>query len=475
MKTLIILLIFTGSLLYSSNGKAQCDFLEINEKTKELVDSLRANEKKYGLTDEDSVQVVQKLSTYREYFKQWENSDYTGTTINDAIPAWRWTFNNGPLASQYTYINGIKIMEYLYEKTPDEELKERYLDTLFLIYDQRVLAFGDEPQYGKGFILGQKGGDILKYRSKCYPEAYSCFVVSIKEQGVDSYSSVAYYYYYVSTVMVKAGKADSAIVFDNYETASYIIGENIKQLKDGGSAKKVKQWNDIQDRVDNLFAPWASCEDINRIYAPKFEENPEDINLLKSITKIMAMAKCTDEDLYFNASDELYKLEPSVESAINLGKMYYSRKMFNKAIEYYNLAIDSLQGMDKADLYLDMGRAYYGARNYSTTRSMANKCLEIDPSRAEAYILIGDMYYYSSCGEDDVQKRFVYMAAQDKYNKAKSVATDERILKQAADKAASCYSQFPNSEDVFFFGYSKGQSITVGCWINETTTLRTVD
>jgi len=478
MKVLTIVVLFALSLMYAPLVKAQCEYLEVSEHTLELINS----GEKYGITDADSIQVVQKLSTYREFYKQWEKSEYTSLTINDAIPAWRWCLSNGPLASQYIYIDGIKIMKYLYENTEDEALKEAYIDTIFLIYDQRILAFGDQKQFGKGFILGQRAGDILKLRPKCYANAYENLVESVEIEGDNSYPHIIYYYYYTSTKMVEAKKADTTIIFDNYQTATAILSSKTKKYKEEGNTKQVDNCKNIQGKLDNLFGPWATCPDIVEIFGAKFEETPQDLDLLKSITNIMYMTKCTDEELYYKASDELYKLEPSIESAINLGKMYLKRAMYSKAITYLTIGVDSTEdAMDKADLYLLLGHAYRGASNFSTSRSMAYKCLELDPNRGEAYLLIGDLYYSSSvsCGgsgdDAEVRRTFGYMAAVDKYYKAANVTSNEKVKAAANQKAAGAASNYPETALLFFHGYSKGQSVTLGCWIQETITIKAID
>ena len=54
---------------------------------------------KYG---DDSVSCITHTSLYREFYKQ---KNYV-----DALPHWRWVFNNCPLASQNIYIDGAKMM-----------------------------------------------------------------------------------------------------------------------------------------------------------------------------------------------------------------------------------------------------------------------------------------------------------------------------------------------------------------------------
>ncbi len=88
------------------------------------------------------------------------------------------------------------------------------------------------------------------------------------------------------------------------------------------------------------------------------------------------------------------------------------------------------------------------------------------------YLLIGDMYAATatSCGDNELTTRVAYWAAADKYNKAKAI--DNSIEEEANQRINRVRSRFPDKNTVFFYGLQQGQSYTVGCWINETTTVR---
>ena len=93
-----------------------------------LGEGLKA-QSKYG---SDSVNCVMNLSLYREYYKQ-QNYD-------DAIKSWRWVYNNCPSASGNIFKNGPTLIKYLMKKNPEN--KQAYIDTLMMIYDNRIQYFG---------------------------------------------------------------------------------------------------------------------------------------------------------------------------------------------------------------------------------------------------------------------------------------------------------------------------------------------
>ena len=100
----------------------------------------QTKEDKYGV---DSVKTITNASIYTELVKQ--------KNFEEALPAWRYVFFNAPAFQMNTYIRGEAIMEYMIQKTK----KKEYVDTLMMVYDQRIKYFGDNDRYGEGYILGK--------------------------------------------------------------------------------------------------------------------------------------------------------------------------------------------------------------------------------------------------------------------------------------------------------------------------------
>ena len=62
-------------------------------------------------------------------------------------------------ASVNVYVDGVRIIGDRIDRAETEEDKQAYIDTLMMVYDQRIVYFGD-----KGNVLSRKGTDLLKYR-----------------------------------------------------------------------------------------------------------------------------------------------------------------------------------------------------------------------------------------------------------------------------------------------------------------------
>ncbi len=433
---------------------------------------------KYGI-GEDSVACVTNFSLYRENYRQWRASNFQNEAIDYTVDSWRYVMLRCPLASQNTYIDGSKILEHLYNKAETSELKQAYVDTLMLMYDRRIMAFGNE-----GFVLGRKAAELLTYQPESFENAYEILVRSVQRADKESESAIIFYYFMTTVRMVREAGADSTIVFDNYETAMDIIDYNIKNIKkeienNPAEANKndrlLKGFETALSNIENLFEPFATCENLLNIYSKKYAENPTDTSMIEKMINSFERKSCTPP-LYFEASEQLYKLKPSASSAFALGRMYYRIDQFSKAVPFLQDAIDGLEDNDsKADAAYILANTYKNLRNYSASRTYALRAAELRPNDGKPWLLIGDLYAMSasSCGDNEVTSKAAYWAAVDKYQRARSV--DESIASDANSRIATYSAAFPKSEQLFFRGYNKGDSFRVECWINETTTIRSSD
>lgn len=433
---------------------------------------------KYGL-GEDSVACVTQLSLYRENYRQWRTSNFQNEAINYTVDSWRYVMLNCPLASQNTYIDGSRIIEHLYNKTETPELKQAYVDTLMLMYDRRIMAFGNE-----GFVLGRKAAELLAYQPDSFETAYNILNRSVEKAAKESESAIAFYYFMTTVRMVREAGADSSIVFDNHDTAMDIIEYNIRGLKReiennpaeaDRNERTLKGYETAMNNIENLFEPFATCENLLNIYSKKYSANPNDTSMIEKLISSFERKNCTPP-LYFEASEQLYKLKPNAASAFALGRMYYRMEQYSKAIPFLQDAINGLQDNDsKADAAYILADTYKNLRNYSASRTHALRAAELRPNDGRPWILIGDLYAMSasSCGDNEVSSKAAYWAAVDKYQRARSI--DESVAAVANTRIATYTSVFPKSEQLFFRGYNKGDSYRVECWINETTTIRSSD
>lgn len=414
------------------------------------------NGPKYGLTAEDSVKNIVEFSLYREFAKQ---KNYA-----DAYKHWRRVFLKAPKISQNIYIDGVKLLDYQINTTKDAELRNKFVDTMMMVYDQRIQYYNK-----KGYVLGRKGVDLSRYRPDASQQVYDILRESVELQGNKSSASELANYFKALVSLANADQIDKAVVIETYDVIGTIIDYNIKK------GKKVEDYKNVLGFVENAVEPFSNCENLVAIYTPKFEANSEDVVMLEKITKVLNRKDCTNSELFFHATEKLHKLQPTAESAYLMGKMKVKNEDFIGGAKYLEESISLFDNdEDKVDAYYLLSNIYMHIKQFAKARNYALAGLKIHPNDGNFYITIGDMYAMSAkqCGGNDLTNKVAYWAAVDKYIKARNIDPSEKV-KETANARISSYSKyFPPSETIFFHDLKEGDKYTVECWINETTTVR---
>jgi len=412
---------------------------------------------KYGSDSLSRMECANNLSTMSEFMKI--------NLFDYALPSWRDVFAKCPASSRNIYLYGVRIYKEKIEKEKDPTLQQSYIDTLMLIYDKRIENFGQE-----GLVLGKKGLDLLKYRNDAIPEVHGYLEKSVKLTGKNAEESVLVTYMQTSVVLFKSGKLQGQEVIDNYLVIADILNQKIASGEKDQAASALMN-------AESIFSESGagSCTDLISIFTPRYNQNNENIDLLKKITSLLEKRGCEDSDLFAGASENLYKLEPSARAAYNLARLFVKREEFQKANEYYKKAIElSENDNDKANYLYQLALIEFSKLDqYSSARTHASEAARLRTGWGDPYILIGNIYASSSkiCNENELQQSSVFWVAVDQFVKAKSVDPSKT---NEANELINRYSQyFPNVEDAFFYGYQDGQEYTVGCWINEKTKVRT--
>ncbi|MDC0204167.1 hypothetical protein OAJ65_00055 [Flavobacteriales bacterium] len=404
---------------------------------------------------EDENSCKENLSMFREYYKQ---KNYA-----DALNPWRWAYNNCPASSGNIYKNGPKIIKERIKE--DQTNKDAYIDTLMMIFDQRIqYGFGEE-----GYILGLKGYELVIADKNRSAEAFEILKKGVSLVGNNSDFRTVYGYMKAVVNLEKSGAKTKSDVLSVYAIISEIIDYNIVN-----ESKITKYFIQYSEKIENLFAIYANCDDLITLFTSKFDSNTKNIDFLKRVTKVLDNKKCTDSELFFNASSRQYDLEPSAASADQMSKMSIAKGKSSDAISYAKEAIEMEEDSSrKAKYYLALADAYRSAGSFTYARNAVYSALEFRNDWGEAYMNLGNIYIAgaSSCGNDFEQKT-VYWVAVDAFKKA----LHHEDTKARASKSINIYSKyFPTTEICFFNGVDSGKSYMVSCWINKSTTARTSD
>ena len=390
------------------------------------------------------------------------------------MKSWRYCFFQCPEVSKNMYIHGEKLMDFYIKKNKEDSItRQLYVDTLMMIYDQRILYFGDDENSPKGELIGRKAQDYMQYREDKSEVYYPYFVESFKLMGNKSEPTTLFYFYVASVRYVQQDHADRDLILENYVDIQDAIEYNL--IKYANDEKMFKRFTIVADNLEKNIDRFANCEKLIALYGPKLEANPDDLVLAKNIVKFFEKRRCTKSDVYFIALEKVHSKEPNAESAFSMGRMAFEREQYSKAKVYLEEAAETLPDslvVKKASAYLLLAETYRSLGQESSARSAALKVLVYSPNEGMAYVIIGDLYT-SSAAQCTLQGlRVSYWAAADMYAKAAAIADSDKIREIAQKKLAVIKNSFPEKQDIFMRNLAEGQTVMVECWINVETTVR---
>ena len=417
---------------------------------------------------QDSLNCLKNISVYTEYVKT--------NNFKDAFTPWKAVFDEAPWAQVGTYTNGAKILRALIATEKDGAKQKEYFDLLMKVHDQRIQYLDQlntlvKSKATKGDILGAKAHDYFSMGGQDNNQAYAMFAeaVAAEKQNLPYY--VLMEFIESSAKKVKAEDAHKEQFVQDYIAASGYANEAFK------AATKENAKKNYQTAKENIDAHFinsgvATCDNLQAIYAPKVEENKTNLDYLKSVMKVMKMLGCTEAEAYFAASELAHAIEPTAETAIGCGYMYYKKGDFDKCISYFDNAIELQQDpIQKADYYYSAAAVLFANKQLSKAKQYARKAIELNGEFGKPYMLIAQMYASSPNWSDEASlNKCVFFAVIDKLQKAKSV---DPSLAEECDKLIRTYAGYtPKDEDLFFIGLKKGDAVTIGGWIGQTTTIR---
>jgi tetratricopeptide (TPR) repeat protein len=237
------------------------------------------------------------------------------------------------------------------------------------------------------------------------------------------------------------------------------------------STKSITINKGVKSNLDNLFQPFASCEDLIKVFSAKMAETPDDVALLKRITTILDKKDCTDSKLFLDAAVKLNELEPSPEASYSLGIKFFKDKKWSDAATFFEQATKTENNDRRYRAYRNLGMCYQNMGSLSRARDIFRRSAQVDPTNGEPYLLIAMLYAESAKQfSGEIESKAVYWAAVDKCNKAKAI--DPSCSEKANGLIRAYTAAFPSMETIFFNDYNEGQSFQVGGWIGETTTIR---
>lgn len=428
-----------------------------------LLVAFSANLSAQGKYGKDSAECIKYLSYYQEYYKQ--------KSYDDALPNWRKAYKLcPPTASQNMLLNGTTLLRrVITQNAGNEAYRNALIDSLLQLHRDRAAT------YPKNAVsaFNNMGQDLANYIKDDPERLYKAFNEIIENNKANTKTSLFLFDLQSAIKLYEAGKLTSEDVINSYQRNIAFLD----QVKAKGP-EEVEQNQKVRSDLESLFigSKVASCEELIRLFTPRFNADPNNLDLAKNIVKMLAITEdCQNNDLYLKAATTMYKLEPSHNSAYFLYKLNAARNNVDEALKYMDEAIeyDESDALTDASYQYELAAFCYKNARFAKANAAARAALENDRSLAgKCYFLIGQIWGTVSCGGDEISSRAHFWVAVD--NMRKAAAEDPSLADEANRMAAQFSRYYPQTADAFMYDLVDGKAYTVNCsGMSATTTVRT--
>lgn len=439
-----------------------------------------AREDRFG-HGQDSIECLSNISLYNEHVK---TKNYA-----EAYEPWKKVFTKHPAARNDMYDYGVDILRWKIKNEADAAKKTELVNELLGIYDQRIQYLESlnsliKKPYTKASILEKKAHDYIVYvKPLDLVKAHAMLLEVLNMDPNNAGHQIMLDLMQVSSLLCKKQESHKEQIVKDYLQTSELATNKLNAAKKNAEKGDANQatyekiagmWETVKNNLDAYFinSGAANCESLQAIYAPQVEANKDNLEFLKQVVSIMAMLKCTDQEAYLAAAEYAHNIEPTSRSAAGCASRYLKRGDTNKALEFMDQAIElETDDKEKAEYAYKTAAILYSVKQLSKAKSYASKAISLNGNYGAPYILIAQMYASSPKWSDEpAMNKCTYFAAIDKLMRAKSV--DPSVTEEANKLIGSYSAHTPKAEDLFFIGLKKGDTVTIGGWIGETTTIR---
>jgi len=407
-----------------------------------------------------SKECMLSLQFYTEWMKQGNYAE--------AAPVWREAFRICPPGKrQSLYHDGQKIFNYLIEKNKDNpQAKKALIDSLMMMFDLRIQYFPKNAPQAAEF----KVYELDRFKGNDDELMLTAINKAIELGGNKSEPGLVVMAMQRVCKMFSEKKLEAEKVMEAYAKYEEIIEAQI--LAKHSNAEKAKK------DIDNLFATSgvASCANIVELFTPRFNANPEDISLIKTIVKLLSDGNCTNEELFLKSVQAMHRIEPSYNTAYYLYRLYATNNDHANAIKMLNEAIASEGSNDEQDANWLLELSDYYLRkmeNLGKAAENARLAMQKSPTVAgRANLIMGLIWGSLKCSGNEIEIRAKYWVAVDYLIKARNA---DPSIAEEANRHIQTYSQyFPAQEEAFMFDVIDGATYTVNCsGMSATTIVRT--
>lgn len=315
---------------------------------------------------QDQVKAEKYVEVYEAAYK---DQNYIGATAGI-----QWMLSNAPQWHTKLYVSAADTYDKLAGQELDPSTKQKYVDSLMLIYDLRIKNCGEEEN-----VLNRKAFSAYKYNGQnkakiaevlaIFDKTYEISGNNVLDNNLDSYMSVIKN----NAEFLKNLSEDQ--IMQRYNNLMSIIEVKVKKAQEQNKANLVEGYRKVTEKIDAKFI---------KVAKDLCTKNVQDKNF-----------------------DKVTPLLSQIETK-------------------------SSTPADKAWINILKGDIEFQKGNKPGARDLYKQALVVDPAGKDAYNKLGDLYS-SAAGEcsktpGSAEEKLVYIAAYQQYFKAANVEKCQQTL-----------------------------------------------
>lgn len=397
-----------------------------------------------------------------------------------AYDLWQKVYEAAPAADgrrNTVFADGIRFYERFISQTQDQNLIEGYVDTIFQIYDRIQECYPEG-----GYIAGRKAFDLY-YKYPNREDSMTVFNLFKEAVDTDGEKVPDFVINPMAALLVdlyRTDRIDQATAEKYGKFLLQVVEEGVAECK--GSA--CERWEIIQaytpQRLEyfETIRGFYDCDYYVEKYYPEFVDKPDDCDVIRTVYSRLKWGGCGEGNEQLAEVTAAGNQNCRTTGTGKVSQAYEALRegQYRQSIDLFLQAAEDTEDADrKGTFLLTVAKIYYShLKNFSRARQYALQAAQFRTNWGEPYLLIGRLYASSGplCGPGrGWDSQVVVWPAIDMWQRAKRV---DSSVSAEANEYINRYRQYmPSREDVFQRNLKEGDSFTVGCWIQETTTIRT--
>lgn len=365
------------------------------------------------------------------------------------------------------FVQGGELLKFRIGREKDQEAKAKLIKDLLAYYDENARLVPSESQAAgvrkamamQNYQMGSEG-EIFAVLDKSFTTSPDSFT--------DPEATLLYFRLYHE----KFKSGDKTVSLADLLAKQDAIDALLSRQSGVVSEKDARPYKQVSRSMGKMVKADIDCKKLSEYYLSAFEAHKSDTIWLNVAATRLTENSCTSDPAFLTIATEAHKVKPTARTAYGLGVAYQRTGKSDLAARYLEESAELETNVsEKASRYFVLGTSVYKGKDNAKAKASLLKALKLEPTMGKVWLSLAQMYASASktCGTTPFEKKALNLLAAETALKATSANPK---MKEAAEATAKKFqAQAPSADEIKEAGM-KGKTVTFGCWINESVTLK---